>query len=304
MKKASKKIHQNTYILYIFLGAISLIGIIFFIVVFSMRINKIKTTVQYAPYSATVTLNDTPVNNNSDIWLEPGIYTVKVEYEHFGSIERIIEISNDYHYIVGALSAIDEEGKTYADLHKEEFANVEGIVGRALNEEGIAIKKQHPILNYLPINNSLFSISYAYIEDNTPTIKIKTTPEFLDAAIAKMKTFKNVELTDYQITFDLDNPFEIYEESPKSTPKETIEASFDLKKYTISEGQNISDNYYATTIYIYDFDRDLSYNHYRVLLKKDNDSWHIVATPQPLFTKDNTPDVATDVLNAANSLAP
>lgn len=304
MKKITRKIAENTHLLFILFGIILLVGLAIFISTFTLRINKIKTTIQYAPYIAEVTLNDVPVNNNSDIWLEPGSYTVKVKCDHFSSIERTIEISNDYHYIVGILSATDDEGRSYANLHKQEFANAEGIVGRALNEEGIAIKKQYPILNYLPINNSLFSISYTYLEDNIPLIKIKTTPEFLDDAVAKMKTFKNVELTDYQISFNLENPFDTYNESPKSTPKETIKSSFNLGKYTISNGQNLIDNYYATTLYIYDFDRDFSYNHYRILLKKDGENWHIISKPQPLLTKDNTPNVPQDILNSANSLAP
>lgn len=119
-----------------------------------------------------------------------------------------------------------------------------------------------------------------------------------------MKTFKNVELTDYQISFNIENPFDTYNESPKSTPKETIKSSFNLGKYTISNGQNLIDNYYATTLYIYDFDRDFSYNHYRILLKKDGENWHIISKPQPLLTKDNTPNVPQDILNSANSLAP
>ena len=63
------------------------------------------------PYIAEVTLNDVSVNNNSNIWLEPGSYTDKVKCDHFSSIERTIEISNDYHYIVGILSATDDDGR-------------------------------------------------------------------------------------------------------------------------------------------------------------------------------------------------
>ena len=243
--------------------------------------------------------------NNSNIWLEPGSYTVKVKCDHFSSIERTIEISNDYHYIVGILSATDDEGRSYANLHKQEFANAEGIVGRALNEEGIAIKKQYPILNYLPINNSLFSISYTYLEDNIPLIKIKTTPEFLDDAVAKMKTFKNVELTDYQISFNIENPFDTYNESPKSDPEETIKASFQLSDtYKISEGEYIAGQYYVATLYKYDYDKDLICAHYRVLLKNTDDEWHILATPQPLLTQKNTPKTPKDILHYANAFEP
>ena len=269
-----------------------------------MRINKVKTTVLYAPYNAKISLNNTPIRNNSTIWLEPGFYTAKIEYDHFETIEQTIEISNNHHYIVGILKASDEEGESYTNTHTQEFTNAEGIIGKMLNEEGTAIKNQYPILNYLPINNSLFSISYSYDEKNTPIIKVKSTPDFLDDAVAKMKTLKNVELIDYQIIFDIENPFETYSNTPKSTPQETIKSSFKMDKYTISNGETIADDYYATTIYIYDYNRDLSYNHYRILLHKQTDGWHIVATPQPLLTKNNTPNVSSNILNSANSLAP
>ena len=299
-----KNLDQKQRLIFIIFSILILVGIIFFIFISIIRIGKVEVTVQYAPYSAKVTLNGTTVKNKSKIWLQPGKYTAKIEYEHFESVERVVEISKDYNYIVGILHTIDDEGEKYINSHKQEFIEVEGLVGRALTEEGIAIKKQYPILNYLPINNQLFSISYAYTDENEPIINVKTSPEFLDDAVAKMKTLKNVDLTAYQINFTPSNPFAIYEESAKSKPEDTIKSTFNLDKYKLSKGQDIAGNYYAATIYTYDYDRDLTYGHYRVLLKKQDDKWHLVAAPQPLLTKQNTPDTAVDILNSANSLEP
>ena len=299
-----KNLNQKQRLIFIIFSILILIGTVTFIVIFAMRIGKVEVTIQYAPYSAKVTLNGTTVNNKSKIWLEPGKYTAKIECEHFESIERAIDIYKDYKYLVGTLHAIDNEAEEYINSHKQEFVEVEGLVGRALTEEGIAVKKQYPILNYLPINNQLFSISYAYTDENEPIITVKTSPEFLDDPVAKMKTLKNVDLTAYQINFTPSNPFAIYKESAQSKPEDTIKSTFNLDKYKLSEGQNIAEEYYAATIYAYDYNRDLTYNHYRVLLKKQDDKWHLVTTPQPLLTKQNTPDIAVDILNSVNSLAP
>ena len=119
-----------------------------------------------------------------------------------------------------------------------------------------------------------------------------------------MKTLKNIDLTSYQVNFTPVNPFAIYDESAQSKPEDTIKSTFNLDKFKLSEGQNIAGDYYATTIFTYDYSRDLTYGHYRVLLKKQDKKWHLVAAPQPLLPKHNTPDTATDILNSANSLAP
>ena len=299
-----KNLTPKQRVAFFIISAIILVGIIFFIITFINRIGKIGVTVQYAPYSAKVTLNGTQVKNNSKIWLQPGSYKVIVEFEHFESVERVVEISGDYNYIIGTLKTVDDEGEAYVNSHKQEFIDVEGLVGDALNKEGIAIKKKYPILNYLPINNRLYSISYAYTDDNEPIINVKATPEYLDVAVRKLKSLKNVDLTIYQINFLTTNPFTSYSEKSKSTPEDTIKSTFNLSNYKLSSGQNIADNYYAATIYKYDYDKDLIYSHYRVLLKKSNDKWHIVADPQPLFTSKNTQDIPVDIINSANSLEP
>ncbi len=299
-----KNLNSKQRLAFFLTSIIIIIGIIYFIATYTNRIGKVEVTVQYAPYVATIELNNTKINNHSKTWLKPGIYKAVIRSDHFESIERDIEISNDYKYIVGTMNAADSEGKDYINSHKQEFIETEGIIGQALNQEGIIIKKKYPILNYLPINNRLYSISYAYTDEGEPIITVKSEPEYLDIAIQKMKKLKNVDLTIYQINFTAQNPFAFYTEEPHSSPEETIKKSFNLSGYKLSDGQNIADNYYAATIYKYDYNKDLIYGHYRVLLKKDNNQWHIISSPQPILTQQNTPDTPVDIINSANSLQP
>ena len=286
--------------------ALIIIGIVYAVAITIHRIGKVPVTVKFAPYAAKVSLNDTQVKNNATVWLQPGTYRVKTEFNHFESSEYTVEISNDYKYIVGVLTPTDQEGEEYLSNHNQEFIDTEGIVGLALNAEGLLRKKQYPILNYLPMNNQLYSISYAYTDDDEPIITVKSSPEFLDVAVQKLKILKDVDLTTYQINFTLENPFVFYGDNPQINPEETIKQSFsNIKKYEISAGQYIKDDYYAATIYSYNRQEDLQYAHYRVLLQKDDSNyWHIVASPQPLLTQQNTPNTAVDILNSANSLAP
>ena len=300
-----KNLNKKQRIIFFILSAIILVGIIYFIVVSISRIGKIPTTVQYAPFEANITLNGTKINNNATIWLEPGKYLAKIEFDHFQTIKREVEITDKYRYIVGIMEATDSSGEEYANSHRQEFIETEGVIGQALNQEGKEIKERYPILNYLPINNRLYSISYIYNNNTAPTIAIKAAPEYLDAAVQKIKNLEDVDPTIYQIDFTATNPYITYTESPKASPEETIRASFTLSDtYKLSEGEYIAGEYYVATLYKYDYDKDLVCAHYRVLLKKTNDKWHILATPQPLLTRKNTPKAPKDILYYANAFEP
>lgn len=300
-----KNLTKKQRIIFFILSAIILIGLIYFIVISISRTGKTPTTIQYAPFSATVTLNGTKVSNHATVWLKPGKYSAKIEFDHFRTIEREIEITEKYHYIVGVMEAADSEGEEYAKSHRQEFTETEGIIGQALNQEGKAIKEQYPILKYLPINNRLYSVSYIYNQNSAPTIAVKAAPEYLDAAVQKIKNLEDVDPTVYQIEFTATNPYTTYTESPKAEPEETIKASFTLSDtYKLSEGEYIAGQYYVATLYKYDYDKDLICAHYRVLLKKTGEEWHILATPQPLLTQKNTPKAPKDILYYANNFEP
>lgn len=299
-----KNLTHKQRIIFFITSAIILAGLAYFIAVSISRIGKIQTVVKYAPYAASVTLNGTKIANNRDIWLEPGQYEVKVEYDHFKTAERTVEITRSYNYIVGILEPSDSAGEAYVETHKKEFTETEGTVGQALVKEGVATRKQYPILDYLPINNRLYSISYYFDDDNSLVVSVKSSLEYLDAAVGRLKNLENIDLATQRIQFTATNPFATYADTPKSDPVETIKASFDLSKYKLTEGQYIAGEYYVAMLYCYNYDRDLTYAHYRVLLKQTDESWHILTTPQPIFTQENSPNIPQDIFYYANLFEP
>lgn len=299
-----KNMSKKQKILSLIIGFVVLIIVIYSISILISRIGKIATKIQYAPYTATVIINDEKIENKTTQYLEPGEYTVTVMADHFETYTNKVTISKDYHYLVGILRPSDDEGEVYRMNHSFEFAEVEGLVGLALNAEGAVRKKNHPILNYLPINNSLYSISYEYDTDNTtPIIVIKATQLYIDDAVAKLKTFKNVDLTSYDIVFKTENPFAIYNDSIETEkPVDCIKKSFNIpSRYTLTEGQYFNNDYYYASFYIDDYDMDYKYSHYRILLHKENDKWKVVSAPQPLLTQKNTPNTPKEILDTANS---
>lgn len=267
------------------------------------RSGKTKTVIRIAPNSATVTLNDTKISNNSTVWLEPGDYHLKASFnEHFNTYERDIKISDDSVELYATLSAVDQEGRDYINQHRQEYAVVEGLIGNLQNTEGARIKEKYPILNHLPINNSLYSISYTYNDKKEPIINVKTTPEFIDTVVEKIKTYKDVNMESLNINFLNKNSYENFQQNPDIDIESFLRTGFNLdKKHTIKKIKKIN-NYYYTTISIDDYKNSINYAHYRVLIKKDkNEEWKIVSTPQPILTIYNTPKVNKSILRTINS---
>lgn len=299
-----KNLSKKQKLIALIVSAALIILVLISVITLVSRAGKIATTIQYAPYSATVTVNDKKVKNKTTQYFEPGEYKITVTADHFETYTYTVTISKDYHYMVGTLTPSDDEGAVYKSNHSFEFAEVEGLVGIALNAEGAVRKKNHPILNYLPINNSLYSISYDYDTDNvTPIIAVKATPLFIDDAVAKLKLLENVDLTSYEIVFKTENPFAIYNENiSDEDPINCIKRSFNIpENYSLSKGQYIQDNYYFAQFYIDDYELAYKYSHYRILLHKEDNNWKVVTSPQPLLTQKNTPNTPKEILDTANS---
>lgn len=307
IKEAAKNIAEQasprSKALFIIAAVAFAIIIIYSISTLIYRNGKTKTIIQYAPNAAVVTLNDTRVTNGSTQWLIPGKYHLKVEYnEHLEIYEEDIEITNEQAELYGTLSAIDDEGREYINQHSQEYAKVEGLVGSLLDRRGKKIKDQYPILNYLPMNNSLYSISYQYDDNKKPVVYVKSDPKYLDVAVAKMKLFENVELESENIVFLNENPFEKYEQNPIADAKKFIRAAYQLpNNYVISDLKE-TNGYTYTSVYIDGHDKNANYAHYLVVIKKNEDgAWEQVTTPQPLFTTYNAPNIDKKILKIINS---
>lgn len=293
-------------IAFLILLVIFLACIIFSIAILIYRSDKIPVQIKYAPYSSIVKLNNTTVKNDSTNYLLAGTYTLTVELDHFNTISTTVTIDANTEYLLGQLIPNDSEGQDIASTHQAEYSEVEGIYGQIANEEGAIIKDQYPILNHLPINNNFYSISFRY-EDETPgkpLITVKAEPEYLDIATKKLLSFSNINPAEYDITFTAKNPFTTPQNSTATNPKDFISATYPLIN---TEGYKLgneaySGDYYFTTIYQYNYSSDTAFGHYRILLKKVDNLWQLVATPQPLLTLYNTPNTPIDILTKANQL--
>lgn len=267
------------------------------------RFGKVAVEVKVAPFDAVVYLNGERVANDGLNYLLPGTYDLTAEREHFEPMSETVTVSEDNKYILGKLMAGDEEGERITSERLNDYLAVEAVMGELAMEEGAAIKEKWPILQYLPINNNFYSISYAYDDAGEPTIKVKAGLEYIDIAVQKMRVMKNIELTDYRINFEVENNFKSFVVNDAVSVEEFIRDGFGsvMRGKSFGEGRTMGD-YYVTTIYTEDYARDTEYGHFRVVVKKSGGNWELAATPQPLLTSDNAPGVPKDVLKVANSL--
>jgi len=298
-----KNLSRNQKIVIAILAFFFVLSIIYSITTVIYRSGKIKTIVKFAPYSATVSLNNSTVSNNSTVWLIPGEYNLEVKYnDHFSSYSEKITVSEEENMIVGILNPLDDEGEDYLNKHEREFSDAEGQLGIYLNKQGAKEREQDPILNYLPINNSLYSISYQYDANDKLVVNIKADPENLDVAVEKLKLLKDVNLLDVNLVFHTPTSFSDYKENSKENANDFIKTAFNLSdNFVINEGKYNGD-YYYTSFYINDYDRALDYAHYRIIIKKEHgNTWSLAAAPQPLFTKFNTKNIPEKILRATNS---
>lgn len=289
-------------ILAIILTILVVIIFAYSVVVVIIRHGKVEVSVTVAPYTAELELNGIKIRNNHKIYLEKGHYHLIATNEHFKTTEADITISDNQHYIATMLEPSDEEGQKIKEKYARQFTNAEGVLGLALNAEGKDYQEKYPLVKYLPINNRFYSISYQKGDSGAPVINIKTDPSYLDVAVAKLKTLKGVSIPDYDIQFNIPNPFTI--SSSVSSDVETFAKNgVSANGYSFNSGQYITDEYYLAVYTRKDPESLLQNARYLCLFKQSGEDWEIAALPQPVLTKANTPDIDIEILNSANSYA-
>ncbi len=295
------KLDKKQAIAIIVVVAVFTLLVIYGLILAFVRTGKIATEVRFAPYKTTITLNDKRISNNGKVYLTPGTYHLKATFEHFETYEQDVTISETYHALAGVLIPSDEEGEAYRDKYINQFRYVEGFIGRTINEEGAAIQAKYPIMAHLPITNNLYAITYQReTPESEPVINIRTTDEFIDVAVARLKSFKDVEITDLNLTFSTDFSTDI-STSTASSASDFVRESIS-GNYVVSAPIELSDQYTMIKIYSYNpnYGRGADYGHYRVILSKKGNTWEYATPIYPLFTTKNAPDIPVDILKTAN----
>lgn len=278
--------------------------IIYYIATKISQIGKIATTIQYAPYTASVMLDDKPLKNNSTNYIAPGEYTITVSLDNFNTLNTTVTIDENTTILYGMLTPNNERGEQIVKERQQDFLEVQSLYGAAAVEEGNKERESWPLLAYLPVNTILYSIGYILNNDQL-IITVNTTTPYLDATLQKLKLIaKQAEspLEEYNIKLNnFTNPFENIATSSTSTnPATLLNQSFGSIADNINDGF-YKDNYYYTTLTT-GSEADYTLVTYRAVLKQTGDTWQLASTPYPILTTTNTPNIPSSILSSVNNL--
>ena len=292
ISKYPKKIQ---YLIFSFLSLTILI-IFFFIITIVSRIGKNRIEFKYAPFNASITLNDTKIKNNATNYILPGTYTLKVSLENFDSFEEEIIIDNNTTKLFGFIQPNNTEGEKIKQSHEKDYKIVESLYAESAIEQGKKEQKKWPIITNLPIQDSLFSIGYIPNEQNDDIIiTIHADDEYTDLALYELKESVGKEILNYNYTFsetllDFSKP----QKSSESTPEKYIRSAFPNTNIKDVYGKS-EDNYYYG--YIKTTNSNITYC---FVLTKEKNSWVLLSTPSPILTRKNSPNVPEDIILKIN----
>lgn len=201
--------------------------------------------------------------------------------------------------------------KGIEEKKRTEYEASEAYGGDQAIAEGERERAEYPIIAELPVVNALFKIGYQFAERGEKLlIRVEATNTYMNQAVEKLKSIQaNVsskdkvkDLAEYDIVFSgFDNYLAEPAASEKTNPVEyLVEAYANAKaECAIFDGRTEGDYYYTKVTTGNASHYDLMT--YRVILKKDGETWKFVGTPVPIVTIYNMVNVPEEILNKANN---
>ena len=300
--RKDKRIVIVTVVGFVLLFAVS---IIVTLITLLPRVGKVEVYVRYAPFIAEVTLNDEVVGNNKKTFLEKGEYNVKVSLDGFKTLEQVVTVDDTTKVLYGSITATSEEGKKIANEHINDYSVIQSLIGEKLNKEGEENAKKWPMINKLPVKNSLYSLGYI-VENGDITLTVSAYAAYVDTAVAKLtEVAKSIDerLERYNIVFKDYDPqlASKFVNNNNGDPVDYIKYGFrSVNELKYVSGEQ-SGEYYCAKV---STGMKEHYNlvHNRLILKKNEAGWILVSAVSPILTVYNAQDVPEDVISMANSL--
>lgn len=265
---------------------------------------KIKVTIDFQPTEAQVYLSHSDQNiNQSTVYLSPGEYQLSAFLDGYFYSETTINVNEYTPTFLGQLIPIDATDSEISDLLEQlSLAN-----SAAYSDINSLLTDKFPLLNYLPYS-SLDDTFYITAELNPDysvlnviiNLQAKNSPLAANAAYGVLESFDpDLDLSGYNITINnFTNPFENqFRDNNSANAITFLRTGFSsLEGISVQTGKT-NEEYYYTVI---EQTLGSDYMPYRVVLKKNGNSWELLNTPTPILTTYNTPNVPQEILNKAN----
>ena len=269
------------------------------------HIGKIPVEIKYAPYDATVFIDNQnyPVNNAVN-YLEPGQHHIIVTKDGYETLEQDIEVTPETKTIFGSLKSLDSNNSSFDNKNQKDFYEVEGLSGKKSAEIAQALTDEYPILNYLPYIDKRYSVGTVFDDQNNLTITVRAELKRVEDAINKLRSFDNVSLSGYDIIiYDFQNVLAgKFVDNGNTDPIAFLADGYQNLgiPYQVNPGQQEGDYYYTTiTVGKYGEYPPVTY---RAVLQKTGATWKLVGIPSPILNIYNTPNVDRSILDSANQL--
>lgn len=152
--------------------------------------------------------------------------------------------------------------------------------GQVSVDLGLSEREKWPIIDNLPLKNSLYTIGYT-IKDDELIIYLDTTDTNLETALEKLATLTDQPLSSLNIEItNPKNPFAgRFQGSSSSDPLEFLRQGYPDIAFNITSSVESGENYlvYLTT------GSEEAYNlvHYTAVLKSTGDGWELATEPTP-----------------------
>lgn len=269
------------------------------------KLGKVEVYVGYAPFIATVTLDGKQVSNNANNYLAPGEYKLKVSLEGFETLEKSVTVSEESKTLFGSIVANTEEGIRIANEHLDDYAAVQSLFGAEISAKGEKNRKEWPVIQKLPITNSLYKIGYV-IEDGKIRLSLASYASNVNVAVRELKKAALAakdDLAGYEIEFkNFKNDYEAEFRSNEMIDAEAslMEGFGGIADFKLVEGVQDGEYYYAKVTT--GTDETYTLVERKVILKKADGGWKLQSEVSPILTIYNTVDVPVEIVRLANSL--
>ena len=291
----------------IILAVVLILVAIYSIVTLIYRAGKIEVKVLYAPYAATVKIDDRQLTNNSTEWIAPGTYHLTVSFnEHFTTVDTEVTVSEEKNAIYGFITPLDEEGQKYARDHIKEYDSVSGIAGRFAAESGKKQHEKYPLMGKLPVKTPHYTLSYSMPSEDEFKLTLTATIGYrgmATRALLDILSDKDLQTYDVVVSDVDDSPFEgKFTENKAEKLVDYIKTGYGaaLNGYTVNEPVNKGLYYYGVIT------KQLKYYKvvYRYVATKDNATgqWKLYAKPYPFVSGKLFKEVKGEILRDANLL--
>lgn len=171
------------------------------------KANSSTVTIEKFPSSLVVTI-DGKEYSNTTVSLEKGTYTITGKQDGFDTVEQTVDLRDGDKTVQLFTQPNNEVGEKWVRDNADEVQEFEKQAGEASQLEGEKQRKEHPIVEHLPITGFGYTIGY---KDNDKGFVVVVRADERSLATA-MDVFKDINHNPVDYTIEFPNLRSVFDE--------------------------------------------------------------------------------------------